>query len=125
VLPKKRELPETDAECLPMFITMHLLVIFRSPWNKQGRWMLGSTGVSEFKSKDLLPLLTSNGHQGFNDEVIEEGNLPFSRWISKVASTGVSLSTTCKFLSRQASIHSRGSESRLLLERGPRLRANS
>jgi len=84
-------LPETDAECLAMFITMRSLLFFCSPWNKPGRWMLDGTGVSGFKNKDLLPLLTSCDSQGLNDQVIEEGNVPFSRWIAQVASTGTPL----------------------------------
>ena len=72
-----------------MFITMHMLVIFRSLWNTQSKGILDGTGVSGFKSKYLLPLLISCDHQRLNDEVIEEGNLPLSRWIAKVASTEV------------------------------------
>jgi hypothetical protein len=66
---------------------MELLVIFGALWTKQGTWMLSGTGGSGFKNTILLPLLTSYGYQGLNDEVIEEGNLSFSRCIAKVAST--------------------------------------
>ena len=53
--------------------------------------MLDGTGVSGCKSQDLLPLSTSCDYLGLNDQVIEELNMPFSRWLSKVASTGFSL----------------------------------
>ena len=69
------KLSETYVECLPVFITMPSLLIFRSLWNTQGKWMLDSTGVSGFKSKDLLPLLISCDFQGSKDQGIEEGNL--------------------------------------------------
>jgi len=58
-----------------MFITMQSLLIFRSLWNTQSKWMLDGTGVSGFKSKDLFPLLTSCDSQGSKDQGIEEVNL--------------------------------------------------
>ena len=64
-------LSETDAECLPMFMTMQSPVIFRVPWNKQGRWMLDGTDVFGFKSKDILPLLTSCDYQGSKDREVK------------------------------------------------------
>jgi len=62
--------------------------MFGAPWNKKGRWMISGAEVSCCKNKDILLLLTSNDFQGSHDQVFEEGNLHFSRWISKVASTG-------------------------------------
>jgi hypothetical protein len=43
--------------------------------------------VLAFKSKYLLPILTSCDYQGSNDKVIEEVNSSISCWISFVAST--------------------------------------
>src|SRR5262252_5912869 len=82
-------LSENYAECLPLYINMQFLVNFRAPWNKQGRCMLSGTGGSGFKSKDLLPILTSCDYQGLNDQVIEEVNSSISCWISFVASTAM------------------------------------
>jgi hypothetical protein len=50
--------------------------------------MQEGTGVSGFKSQDLLPPLTSCVYQGSHDKVIEEVNSSVSCWIAKVASTG-------------------------------------
>jgi hypothetical protein len=58
-----------------MLITMQSLLIFRSLWNTQSKGIFDGTGVSGFKSKDLLPLLTSCDYQGSKDQGIEEGNL--------------------------------------------------
>jgi len=66
--------------------------------------MLDGSGVSGFKSKDILPILTSCEYQGSNDKVIVEGNSDVSCWISKVASTRVRLFTggvTLVFLSKE------------------------
>jgi len=71
VLPHKIYLQETYAECLPMFINMQSLLIFRSPWNTQSKWMLDGTGVSGFKSKDILPLLTSCDYQGSKERELK------------------------------------------------------
>src|SRR5215831_2712183 len=57
-----------------MFISMQILVIFRAPWNKQGRWMLSGTGVSGFKRTDFLSILTSSDYRRPHDKVIEEVN---------------------------------------------------
>jgi len=44
--------------------------------------MLSGTEWSGCKKKAILPILNSCDLQGSNDKVIEEGNLPCSRWIS-------------------------------------------
>jgi hypothetical protein len=44
--------------------------------------MLSGTGGAGCKNKDLLPLLTSCDFQGSHDQIIEEVNLHFSRWMS-------------------------------------------
>ncbi|SRR5258708_990288 len=67
---------------------MHILVIFGAPWNKQSPWILSGTEVSGCKGKDILPFLASSDSQGPHDQIIEELNSHFSRWISDVASTG-------------------------------------
>jgi hypothetical protein len=61
---------------------MQLLVIFGAPWTKQGTWMLSGTEGSGRKNKNILLILTSCDFQGSHDQVIEEVNLHFSRWIS-------------------------------------------
>ncbi len=67
---------------------MHILVIFGAPWNKQSPWILSGTEVSGCKGKDILPFFASSDSQGPHDQIIEELNSHFSRWISDVASTG-------------------------------------
>ena len=73
----------------PVFITMHMLVIFGAPCTKQGTWMPSGTGSSGCKNKDFLPILTARDCQGSLDKIIEEVNSCFSCWISYVASTGL------------------------------------
>jgi hypothetical protein len=63
--------------------------MFGAVWTKQGTWMLFGTESSGCKNKILLPLLTSGDFQGSHDQVIDELNLHYSRWISDVASTPV------------------------------------
>jgi len=50
---------------------MQSLLIFRSLWNTQSKWMLDGTGISGFKSKDILPLLTSCDYQGSKDREVK------------------------------------------------------
>src|SRR5690242_3240238 len=60
---------------------------FRRYMDQARQWMLSGTGVSGYKSKDILPILTSCENRGSHDKIIEEVNYHFSRWISYVAST--------------------------------------
>jgi hypothetical protein len=79
---------EVTARGLPLCITKQLLYIFGATLTKQGEWMLTDTGVSGYKSKDILPILTSYEYRWSHDKIIEEVNYHSSRWISYVASTG-------------------------------------
>jgi hypothetical protein len=74
---------------LPLCITKQLLVIFGATLTMQGKWMLSDTGVSGYKSKDILPILTSCEYRWSHDKIIEEVNYHFSRRIPYVASTGL------------------------------------
>jgi hypothetical protein len=60
---------------------------FRRYLAQARQWMHFGTGVSGYKSKDILPILTSCEHRESHDKIIEEVNRLFSRWISYVAST--------------------------------------
>src|SRR5207247_10945262 len=103
---------------LPLCINIPLLVMFGAPWNKQGRWMHSGTEVSGCKNKDIHFLLTSCAYQGSHNQVIEEGNLHFSRWISNVASTG------CKQLRKPAPVKQKNTLFIWFIEGNDRIEGN-